>query len=187
MKQVVRRKDRGYRAAGRGLVSLMLMLALGLSGCAYKRYRDAAPPQISVANIALAGVSIFEQKFSVDLRMRNPNDFALPVRGMEYKLRLNGIDFATGVSPSPVTLPAYGEQVVSVAVYSNVLNSLTRLQELTRGSAEALPYEVVGHLKLEKMPVRIPFRYAGQFDVSRFLGTPGEGGELKINERTQTP
>lgn len=168
----------------RTLLIAFIILVLG-PGCAYKRYRDADPPQVSVANIALAGMSLFEQKFTVDLRLRNSNDFDLPVTGMQYKLRLDGVDFATGVSPDKVVLPAYGEQVVSLAVYSNVLNSMTKLQELMnkRSKNPALPYEILGHIKLQNMPVRIPFRYAGQFDTSLFSPTNLKPSELKLNER----
>jgi len=142
------------------------MLSL-LAGCSLLRYKTAEAPRVTVNNIQLGGFSIFEQQFDVTLRMQNPNDFALPITGMEYDLSVEGNAVASGVSDKSVTVPAFGEELITVSVVGNFLSSLKQLQRWQQSGGSALAYELNGRLKMADVPVKIPFNYVGKFELNQ--------------------
>ena len=148
-------------------VVLPLLILTLLAGCSLLRYKTAEPPRVTVSNIQLAGFSIFEQKFDVALRMQNPNDFALPITGMEYDLYVEGNSVSSGVSNNSITVPAFGEEMVTVSVVGNFLSSLTQLQRWQQSGGSALTYKLQGRLKMADVPVKIPFSYSGNFKLQQ--------------------
>lgn len=148
-------------------LTLMLVAIVLLSGCSLLRYKTAEAPRVTVSDIQLAGFSIFEQKFDVALRMQNPNDFALPITGMEYELFVEDSAVASGVSDRNINVPAFGEQMVTVSVVGNFLNSLTQLQRWQQSGGSELGYRLKGRLKMADVPVKIPFDYAGKFELKQ--------------------
>lgn len=147
--------------------AIILLASAALAGCATLRYKNAEPPQVSITAIELAGLSIFEQKFNVSLRLQNPNDFALPITGMQYKLFVQDNAVASGVSAANVTVPAYGEQTLAVSVIGNFLTTISQLQRWHQTEGTALKYRLQGSLKLADVPVKIPFEYSGSMDLQQ--------------------
>ncbi len=148
-------------------VVLLFLAAAVLAGCSLLRYKTAESPRVTVSDIQLAGFSIFEQKFDVTLRMQNPNDFALPITGMEYELCVEDNAVATGVSDKNITVPAFGEQLVKVSVVGNFLSSMTQLQRWQKAGGSSLGYRLKGKLKMADVAVKIPFDYAGKFELQQ--------------------
>jgi len=144
---------------------IVIAFAVALSGCALLRMVDAQPPRVSVSSLALVDASLFEQRFEVGLRLQNPNDFPLPITGMDYTLHLNGEQFASGMTPSTVTVPSLGEKVVSVTVSSNLLSTLAQLRRWRKDPPDRLDYRIDGQLRVEGLPARLPFEHAGTVDV----------------------
>ncbi|HEY5598379.1 MAG TPA: LEA type 2 family protein, partial [Kiloniellales bacterium] len=75
-------------------------LVLVLAACA--PIDKAEPPEVSLADIKLLPGGLFEQKFQLELRVTNPNNFDLPLEGLSFKLALNDQPFAQGVSNESV-------------------------------------------------------------------------------------
>jgi LEA14-like dessication related protein len=71
------------------LIGLSALLVLG--ACA--RLGEAEPPQVRLADIRLLEGGLLEQRFRVDLRLGNPNDFDLPLDGLTFELELNDRPF----------------------------------------------------------------------------------------------
>lgn len=147
--------------------AVLVFAISALAGCALLRYRNAEPPQVSVTDIQLAGFSIFEQKFDVSLRLQNPNDFALPITGMQYKLFVQDNAVASGVSDTKVTVPAYGEQTLTVSVVGNFLSTISQLQRWRQTPGSELKYRLQGKLKLADVSAKIPFDYSGSMELQR--------------------
>ncbi len=143
------------------LFAWLLALAL-LTGCAGLAQRPE-PPIVSVADIRMGDASLMEQRFVVTLRLQNPNDFALPLRGLRYDLKLNGHAFARGVSPAAVTVPAYGEKTLQVTVTSNLLSLFRQLQALSRGGP--LKYSLAGSIGIANRHLRLPFKQSGELTL----------------------
>lgn len=141
-----------------------LLLALLITGCSHFPTRPE-PPDVSLNNLQLIEATLFEQRYLLHLRIQNPNSFELPIAGMRYRLMLNGREFATGVSRDIDTLPAYGEQVVTVSVVSNLLRIYEQLREPT--ASDAFSYALEGSVSLHGLPVSLPFSQRGEIPLQR--------------------
>ncbi len=139
-----------------------LLALLLLAGCAGALKRPE-PPIVTVADIRMGESGLMEQRFLVTLRLQNPNDFALPLRGLRYDLKLNGQDFARGVSPAAVTVPPYGEQTLQVTVTSNLLSLFRQLKSLSGGGP--LRYSLAGSIGVANRHLRLPFRHSGEISL----------------------
>ncbi|MEM5342494.1 LEA type 2 family protein [Paraburkholderia azotifigens] len=96
------------------LIRLLLFVAalVSLGGCAGMFGHD--PLRVSVAGIEpLAGQGM-EMRFSLKLRVQNPNEAPIDFSGVAVELELNGKTFATGVSDQAGTVPRFGETVIAV-------------------------------------------------------------------------
>jgi LEA14-like dessication related protein len=143
--------------------ALLVLLAVLVSGCAgLGAYREA--PRVSLVSIQPKELGVLEQRYGLQLRILNPNDTALPVKGMQYSLEINDREFAYGVSRQPVTIPAYGEALLDVDVVSNLLSALQQLQEANTGKQERLKYRLSGSLSLENRFGKLPFDYNGELN-----------------------
>jgi LEA14-like dessication related protein len=151
--------------------ALLVLLAVLVSGCAgLGAYRD--PPRVSLVSIQPKEMGVLEQRYGLQLRILNPNDTALPVKGMQYSLEINDREFAYGVSRQPVTIPAYGEALLDVDVVSSLLSVLQQLQEANTGKQESLKYRLSGSLSLENHPGKLPFDYRGELNYLPAGPTP---------------
>ena len=73
-------------------IALSVFLALALEGCAGTLIRD--PVRINVVGIEpLAGEDL-EMRFTLKLRLQNPNDTAIEYDGVALAVELNGKPFA---------------------------------------------------------------------------------------------
>ena len=159
----------------RGIPAAVMVLVLLLAGCAgLGTYREA--PRVSLVSIQPRELGVLEQRYGLRLRILNPNDTALPIKGMSYSLRINDHEFAYGVSRQPVTIPPYGEALLDVDVVSNLLGVLQQLQEADTGQRETLSYRLTGHLSLENRLGQLPFDYRGELS---YLPAAGAGDRTK--------
>ncbi len=56
------------------------------------------------------------------VNVENPNDRELPIKGIDYKLFLEGDSFAEGVSNKPFTVPAQGDTDFDMTVRTNFVS-----------------------------------------------------------------
>ena len=129
-------------------------------------------PQLSLLGIQMMSTDMFAQKFRVRVKVENPNDLELPVRGLDYQIILMGDSFAEGVSSDRFVVPALGEAEFDMVVTTNFVSSLGRLiSRVGGGKLEDLDYEIAGEVLLEKGFVKkIPFNHHGTVDIARALG-----------------
>ena len=97
-----------------------LVLLAVLSGCSTLPGKPE-PPRVNLVGLQLVSMELFEQRYQVRLRVKNPNPYELPIQGVDFRLDINGQAFADGVSNRSVTVPAYGEQVIALEVSSNLI------------------------------------------------------------------
>jgi hypothetical protein len=110
-----------------------LVLVIAVAGCA--GYRDPIPPQVRLADLrpAVSG-GLLEQRFRLDLRVTNPNDFDLDIRAISVDLDLNGQPFASGLSNQSATVPALGNALVPVELSSGILEVARQLLGITQST-----------------------------------------------------
>lgn len=121
------------------------------------------PPNVTLSNVVPAsGMTVFEQRYDVTLRIQNPNNAALPVSGLSYAIKLNGQEFARGVSNEHITVPALGDSLMKVTVTSTALDWLRQIERVQTTPDINPSYEVKGVLYLEGYGNnRLPFSQAG--------------------------
>jgi LEA14-like dessication related protein len=145
---------------------LVLLAALMLAAsCA--RFGDAIPPEVRLADVRpAAGGGVFEQRFFADLRLVNPNDFAIEVDGLTLNLELNDQPFAHGQTSQSVTVPRLGEAVMPVEASTGILDLARQLFALAdRGD---LSYRISGVAYLAEGlgTTSVPYRTEGRLGLS---------------------
>ena len=141
---------------------------LTLAGCAGIG-KPLEAPKITLADIRVQQSTGLETAFILQLRVINPNDIDLDVRAVSLDLEINDQSFASGTSSSPVTIPAYGSNLVEVQAYSSVIHLLKSMIGIHKTGEIA--YRVQGKLRTGGngwLPPLLPFDAAGTFDFSEF-------------------
>lgn len=136
----------------------LLAVTLLASGCATMRLE---PPRLQVVEVGLLGASVLKQELRLRMRVQNPNDVELPVRGISYEVLLAGENFATGESERDFIVPALGETEFNVDVTANAAAALLRV--LGDRSGRNPEYRLVGRVHLARGLLRsIPFEHRGE-------------------------
>lgn len=145
------------------LVAILIISIAGLlASCASLKGRPE-PPRVSLAGLEIGEIGLFEQRYLVKLRLQNPNDFDLDIKGMDYEIFINDRVFAHGVSRNSVSLPSFGEDVLQVDVISSLNRIFEQLRDLEKGFDRPFKYHITGGIKLNNWPVKIPFDFEGEF------------------------
>jgi LEA14-like dessication related protein len=142
-----------------------LFLAGLMTGCAGLG-KPLESPRISLSNIQMLETSGMESAFLVHLRVQNPNDLDLDIRGVDCDVEINGKPFAYGMSNTPVRIPAFGSDTVAVKVYTSVIDIFRSLLNLP--GREDLSYQVKGKVRMSGgglIPSSLPFDSQGTISV----------------------
>jgi len=150
---------REQRVRGAWLASLAVSLLLIAGGCASSFKFEA--PKLSVVSMKVQSADLFSQRLQVRMRVQNPNDRELPVKGISYRIEVNESELAQGLADTPFVVPAMGEAEFDVQVTANLASALSQLLS-RRGSTETLGYRLVGNVALSSGFLRhIPFDERG--------------------------
>lgn len=145
------------------LAPLTAVLLLG--GCALTP--KLTPPTLTVVDVQLQGSDLWEQHLKVRMHVQNPNDRALPIKGLQYTLEVEGQQFASGESAASFIVPARGEAEFDMNVTTNLAGTLLKL--LARGSdtlSQSVAYRLTGKVSLSEGLLRsLPFDERGEFKL----------------------
>jgi LEA14-like dessication related protein len=127
------------------------------------------PPGLELVGVQMLSTDMFAQRFKVRVKVINPNDLELPVRGLEYTIIMMGDSFAEGMSDQAFVLPAKGEAEFDMLVTTNFVSSFGRLlSRVQGGKLENIDYEITGKVMVDKGMVRkIPINHRGTVDFTR--------------------
>jgi LEA14-like dessication related protein len=150
----------------RALALSISMIALLLtSGCSLLVPKFETP-QLSVVNVELLKSDLWEQRMKVRMRVVNPNDRPIPVKGLTCALEVQGEELAHGVSGAAFNVPALGEAEFDMNMTANMAGALIKL--LGRGNeiGDQVEYRVKGKISLSEGFLRsIPFEDSGSFKL----------------------
>jgi len=123
-------------------------------------------PAVTVSNLRVEEIRPFETTLSVSLRIINPNEFPLTIRGVTCNVSLNGEKFGTGVSDTTVQIPPFETAVTPISVYSSMISLIRGFMKLH--SKNQLSYEIEGALRIKagNFPFSsFPFEHEGVVDM----------------------
>ncbi|HEY1890605.1 MAG TPA: LEA type 2 family protein [Steroidobacteraceae bacterium] len=141
----------------------LLLLAVALSGCALFVPKFQTP-ELSIVDVQVIKANFLEQRLRVRMRVRNPNDRSLPVKGLSYTVYLAGQEFATGISDASFVVPALGNAEFNMDVTANAAGALFAALSKPRG--QGIDYRMKGRVELSRGWLRsIPFEQSGTFSI----------------------
>ena len=139
----------------------LLLLAVALSGCALFLPK-LRTPALSIVDVEVVRANLLQQQLRVRMRVENPNDRSLPVKGLSYTVYLGGQEFATGASDASFVVPALGTAEFNMDVNANAAGALFAILGKTRG--QEIGYRMQGRVELARGWLRsIPFEQSGAF------------------------
>lgn len=146
-----------------GLVLTILSSCAGL-------FTRPVPPQVNIAAISLTDANLFEQRYHIKLRLQNPNDFDLPINGVQFQVQINGRPFASGMSSAPVSVPRFGMAVIEIDAVSTLAEVARQLNDIIMGQTQGVRYTLTGKVHLARPAVELPFHQEGEMKLPLLEG-----------------
>lgn len=145
------------------------ILLLSFSACAGLT-KHLEPPTVQIASVEVKELKGFEATFNVQLRVLNPNDISFITKGINFDVDINNNHLATGVSNAAVEIPAFGNAIIPIDVFSSALDVVKTV--FTLSDKEISRYKIRGRLRLEGgsfMLSSIPFESEGDLDIKGLM------------------
>jgi LEA14-like dessication related protein len=141
---------------------LAFVLLLCAAGCAPKFER----PDLTVTGVEMRGGNLLRQNFLVKFQVQNPNQRALPVKGLHAELSVGGERIASGVSNQSFVVPPMGQKDFDITVTANIALALLKL---ANQSGDSIDYQVTGAADLD-LPFMhdLPFHQSGSLSLKQF-------------------
>jgi len=155
-----------YQRAHPYLFSVLLLL-LVLSSCT-QLTEPWTSPEVSMAGFRSGEFTQDRQTFIVSLKVKNPNDRTLPVKGATYALEVEGHAIANGGGELDRQIPAFGEEVVDIEVNTELLDLVRKMPELALTGGR-WDYRISGILKLAGGYLPVPFNYGGEVEAADLM------------------
>jgi LEA14-like dessication related protein len=152
------------RMLPRLLKIIALTLALGACSLMAPKFNR---PNVTVISIQMRSGNLLQQNFAVKLNIQNPNDRALPVRGLHTELNVGGQQIASGVSDRAVIVPAFGESEFDMTITANLAVALLKLADKANQHADSIDYDLSGEANIDLPFLRnLPFHQSGSFNLN---------------------
>lgn len=138
----------------------LLLFTLLLAACSTLSWQK---PQVSIADIQPVKSTLFEQTFTLTLRVQNPNDRAISAQGLVFDVAIGGEKLARGVSPQAIAIAALSESLVKVELHTSTRHWLKQIGRLLEHPDSTLDYEISGQLQGLNGLGTLPFRSKGEW------------------------
>jgi len=135
-------------------------------------------PRVSLVNIIQQPSSGMETTFQLELRLINPNDVAIDLKGVDCRLEINDTTIASGVSNEAAALPALGTLVYPVTAYASASDFIMLMVRLMASSSESpenfeLNYSLRGRVFMaDGMPGLNRLSFKSEGDLLKLIQTP---------------
>jgi LEA14-like dessication related protein len=139
------------------------LVVLGAAGCSSLPF-NALAPRVSVADVEIKSLGLFEQHFVLGLRVSNPNEFDLKIEALDFELDVNGRPFAKGLGRTTTLIPAVSSAVLRVDATMPSTNLIRQIKTLPPETLkEGVLYRIKGRVKTDKSSGWLPFDHAGVY------------------------
>ena len=119
-------------------------------------------PEITIQNVEIVELGIDKQTFLFNLSAYNPNNFGLPLQGVEFDLGLSDVSVGSGFSDQSLTLTSLTDTVIPVSVETNLVETVDNFKTLFLTGGLKMEYQLSGKLKLVGESIGIPFSVNGK-------------------------
>jgi len=156
------------------ITGTLLALVLASGGCT-----QLERPDVLVTNLTPLESTMLEYRMEIALRILNPNDQEIAVRGLDLRLNVNDRTLARGVAGEPFVVPALGEAETTINASTTVLDVWRQIAAMSGAQGQTgVDYELTGKIHLEGgFPGSIPIKSEGRIDLEDF-GAPTTVPEL---------
>ncbi len=139
---------------------MLVAMIMALSSCSNGIKGVAEPPQISVYNVRMAGLSILERSANavIALRIKNPNSFSIPLRGLDYGLSLNNIKVAEGSVEKNLTITGHEDRIIEIPISFKLGSLIKAVPDVLR--TRKFTYDLSGHTRFPL--IAVPFSRVGK-------------------------
>jgi LEA14-like dessication related protein len=153
-------------ASSRSLAALLVVAVALLAGGCAAVVPKLETPTLQVVGVELLDAQFAQQRFTVTMRVQNPNDRELPIRGLSYTMQLGGQEFGSGQSNKAFTVPALGEAEFDMTVTTNLATTLLKILPKLEKNPESLDYRLTGRVETGWTFLRtIPFTETGRLSM----------------------
>ncbi len=150
----------------RKVTGMLLTAFLLISAGCTALHSKLEKPRLNITNIEVKDATLFEQRYALGLRIKNPNPVDLPITGIHYSLHLAGNEFADGVSAEPFTVPAYGETEFEVTMNTSLFGTFKQVIRMLRDKGRTMDYRIAGKLQVDLPLVKtLTFKEEGKVDL----------------------
>jgi LEA14-like dessication related protein len=120
------------------------LLVVGALGCT--SMGSIEPLEVTLANLNITEVTIFETTLVAKLRITNPNPEAFTIEGASFKLDLEDKKVGMGTSKESFTVDRLDSHVLDVVFHMNNASALLRLKDILEDKDKEVSYGVRGGL-----------------------------------------
>ena len=115
----------------------------------------------------MRGGNLLQQTFAVKLNVQNPNDRALPVKGLHVELNVGGEEVASGVSDRAFVVPPFGESQFDMTIKANMALAVLKLADRMNQHADSVDYDLSGAASIDLPFLRdLLFHQSGSFPLN---------------------
>lgn len=142
----------------------LLLFTLLLAACSTLSWQK---PQVSIADIQPGKSTLFEQTFTLTLRVQNPNNRALTAQGLVFDVSVAGEKLARGVSSQAIEVAPLSDSLINVELHTSTRHWLKQIGHLLEHPDSALDYEISGELRGLNDLGTAPFNSKGEWHRPR--------------------
>ncbi len=142
----------------------ILLVSVLISACASLENVVSAP-KVSLRNVHVENIGLGGQTFILAFDVTNPNPFPLPIKSINYGVKLDGHRLASGEAASAFTVAAGGDGEFAISVDVNLLQTAPELLFIIRDATRRdIPYSLEGRLGID-----IPYTKPVKFENSGLI------------------
>ena len=161
------------------------MFVVGGLGCSSMGSME--PFDVTLANLNITEVTVFETTMVAKIRVTNPNPEAFSIDGASFKLYLEDKKVGTGTSNESFTVDRLDSKVIDVIFHINNASALLRLKDILEDKDKEVSYGVRGGLYTEGAfgPKKLKVEKTGRIDLGKTKSP--EADEPDINDILPPP
>jgi len=133
-----------------------------VTGCS-TLHPDFETPSVTVTSFKLLPSQSLTPRFEIGMRVVNPNSVELKLRGMSYKVFLNGYEVVEGAANELPVVPAYGEAEFYAIATVGLIEGIQFVNDMLQNANGQVAYRLQSKLDIGAMTPSIRIEKTGSF------------------------